>query len=40
MSRQRGQLTITEQQAYARTRIGELEEIASSVQATPDPVAS
>ena len=40
LSRQRGQLTITEQQAYARTRIGELEEIASSVQATPDPVAS
>lgn len=34
MSRQRGQLTITEQQAYARTRIGELEEI---VQATVDP---
>ncbi|MUM35768.1 NAD(P)/FAD-dependent oxidoreductase, partial [Mycobacterium sp. CBMA361] len=37
MSRQRGQLTITEQQAYARTRIGELEEIASSVQSTADP---
>ena len=34
MSRQRGQLTITEQQAYARTRIEELEEIAASVQDT------
>jgi NADH:ubiquinone reductase (H+-translocating) len=31
LSRQRGQLTITEQQAYARTRIEELEEIAASV---------
>jgi NADH dehydrogenase len=30
LSRQRGQLTITEQQAYARTRIEELEEIAAS----------
>jgi len=34
LSRQRGQLTITEQQAYARTRIEELEEIAASVQET------
>src|SRR6476661_6586566 len=32
LSRQRGQLTITEQQAYARTRIEELEEIAASVE--------
>ncbi|WP_304119251.1 NAD(P)/FAD-dependent oxidoreductase [Mycolicibacterium bacteremicum] len=32
LSRQRGQLTITEQQAYARTRIEELQEIAASVQ--------
>lgn len=32
LGRQRGQLTITEQQAYARTRIEELEEIAASVQ--------
>ncbi|MGV0836468.1 NAD(P)/FAD-dependent oxidoreductase [Mycolicibacterium thermoresistibile] len=30
----RGQLTITEQQAYARTRIEELQEIASAVQDT------
>ena len=37
LSRQRGQLTITEQQAYARTRIGELEEIASSVQSASQP---
>jgi NADH dehydrogenase len=34
LSRSRGQLTITEQQAYARTRIEELEEIAASVQET------
>ena len=32
LSRQRGQLTITEQQAYARTRIEELQEIAAAVQ--------
>ena len=32
LSRARGNLTITEQQAYARTRIEELEEIAASVQ--------
>jgi NADH dehydrogenase len=32
--RQRGQLTITEQQAYARTRIEELEEITASMQET------
>jgi len=32
LSRQRGQLTITEQQAYARTQIEELREIAASVQ--------
>jgi NADH dehydrogenase len=32
LSTRRGQLTITEQQAYARTRIEELEEIAASVQ--------
>ena len=32
LSRQRSQLTITEQQAYARTRIEELEEIAAAVQ--------
>ncbi|WP_029114019.1 NAD(P)/FAD-dependent oxidoreductase [Mycobacterium sp. URHB0044] len=32
LSRQRGQLTITEQQAYARTRIEQLEDIAASVQ--------
>jgi NADH dehydrogenase len=32
MSTRRGQLTITEQQAYARTRLEELEEIAASVQ--------
>ncbi|MGK2881723.1 MAG: NAD(P)/FAD-dependent oxidoreductase [Mycobacterium sp.] len=32
LSRQRGQLTITEQQAYARTRIENLEEIAASAQ--------
>ncbi len=31
LSRERGQLTITEQQAYARTRIEQLEEIAASV---------
>ncbi len=29
---QRGQLTITEQQAYARTRIEQLEEIAATVE--------
>ncbi|KHO20653.1 NAD(P)/FAD-dependent oxidoreductase [Mycolicibacterium setense] len=34
LSTKRGQLTITEQQAYARTRIEELEEIAASVQET------
>ena len=39
MSRQRGQLTITEQQAYARTRIGELEEIVQAV-VDPETVAS
>ena len=32
LSRQRGQLVITEQQAYARTRIDQLEEIAAAVQ--------
>src|SRR6202163_201287 len=32
LSRARGNLTITEQQAYARTRIEELEEIAATVQ--------
>jgi NADH:ubiquinone reductase (H+-translocating) len=32
LSRARGNLTITEQQAYARTRIEELEEIAAAVQ--------
>lgn len=32
LSTQRGNLTITEQQAFARTRIEELEEIAASVQ--------
>ena len=31
LGRSRGQLTITEQQAYARTRIEELEEIAATV---------
>jgi len=34
LSRARGNLTITEQQAYARTRIEELEEIAASSQET------
>jgi NADH dehydrogenase len=34
LSTARGNLTITEQQAYARTRIEELEEIAASVQET------
>jgi len=34
LGRNRGQLTITEQQAYARTRIEELEEIAASAQDT------
>jgi NADH dehydrogenase len=34
LSTQRGNMTITEQQAYARTRIEELEEIAASVQET------
>jgi NADH:ubiquinone reductase (H+-translocating) len=34
LSTQRGNLTITEQQAYARTRIEELEEIAASLQET------
>lgn len=32
LARQRGQLTITEQQAYARTRIEQLEEIAATVE--------
>jgi NADH dehydrogenase len=32
LGRNRGQLTITEQQAYARTRIEQLQDIASSVQ--------
>jgi NADH dehydrogenase len=32
LSRGRGQLTITEQQAYARTRIEQLEEIAATVE--------
>ena len=32
LSRARGNLTITEQQAYARTRIEELQEIAAGVQ--------
>jgi NADH dehydrogenase len=32
---QRGQLTITEQQAYARTRIEQLEEIVESVEEDP-----
>ena len=36
---QRGQLTITEQQAYARTRIEELEEIAEEVEAANESVA-
>ena len=34
LSTARGNLTITEQQAYARTRIEELEEIAAAVQDT------
>jgi NADH dehydrogenase len=34
LSRSRGQLTITEQQAYARTRIEQLEDIAASVKET------
>ncbi len=34
LSRARGNLTITEQQAYARTRIEELQEIAAAVQDT------
>ena len=34
LSTKRGQLTITEQQAYARTRIEELEDIAAAVQST------
>ena len=34
LGRNRGQLTITEQQAYARTRIEELEEIAAAAQVT------
>jgi len=34
VGRNRGQLTITEQQAYARTRIEELEEIAAAAQDT------
>ena len=36
LSTARGNLTITEQQAYARTRIEELEEIAASVQDTEE----
>jgi NADH dehydrogenase len=32
LGRNRGQLTITEQQAYARTRIEQLEEIAGAVE--------
>jgi NADH dehydrogenase len=39
LSRQRGQLTITEQQAYARTRIEQLEDIAASVK-EPEKAAS
>jgi NADH dehydrogenase len=34
LSRERGQLTITEQQAYARTRLEQLEDIAASVRET------
>ena len=34
LGRDRGQLTITEQQAYARTRIEQLEDIAASVRET------
>jgi NADH dehydrogenase len=34
LSRERGQLTITEQQAYARTRIEQLEDIAAAVKET------
>ena len=34
LGRNRGQLTITEQQAYARTRIEQLEGIAASVEET------
>ena len=34
MSRQRGQLTITEQQAYARTRIEQLEDMAAAAKET------
>jgi len=34
LGRSRGQLTITEQQAYARTRIEQLEEIAAAVEDT------
>jgi NADH dehydrogenase len=30
--RNRGQLTITEQQAYARTRIDQLEEVAAAAE--------
>ena len=40
LSRERGQLTITEQQAYARTRIEQLEEIAASVQENGEKAAS
>ena len=36
---QRGQLTITEQQAYARTRIEQLEEIAATVEDTEKATA-
>lgn len=37
---QRGQLTITEQQAYARTRIEELEEIAEEVEAANESITA
>src|SRR6185295_12256360 len=40
LSRARGNLTITEQQAYARTRIEELTEIAAAVQDTEERAAS
>jgi NADH dehydrogenase len=34
LSRNRGQLTITEQQAYARTRIEQLQDMAAAVKDT------
>src|SRR6201994_1677345 len=40
LSRARGNLTITEQQAYARTRIEELQEIAAAVQDTEKAASS